>query len=90
MASLADRLRIAADLTAAQWDPAPNGFGIVGALDQAAGPGPDADEISLDLWDAVVTHLKERLCSIWEREPGRTREQVAAMLRAAANANSAV
>lgn len=84
MTSLADLLRAAADLAEARWHP--TRFGIVSALQQAAGTGPAADDLAVDLWDAVVTHLNEQLCTAWEGEPGRTGQQVAVMLRAAADA----
>ena len=35
-----------------------------------------------DLWDAVVTHLGEEMTVAWERQPGRTPADVAALLRA--------
>jgi hypothetical protein len=74
-------LHEAATIAEARWTPGPDGFGIVDILAAAMGGGrPD----SIDLWDVVVTHLGEQLTVPWERQPGRTREEVAAMLRAAA------
>jgi hypothetical protein len=70
------------------WDPLRNP--VMDAIDRAAGyvPGkgtPDAEETTLAAWDALVTHLDERLIVPWERTPGRTQEQVVAGLRAAAD-----
>jgi len=76
-------LRTAAELAEAHWTPDPNGPGICSLLAMAApADGQRPDET--DLWDAVVTHLDEEMTVVWERRPGRTRANVAAMLRAAA------
>lgn len=77
----ASQLRSAA-VALTRWDP--HTFGIVDILDRVAPATgrPDAT----DLWDAVVTHLGEELTVPWERKPGRTRQQVADMLRSAASA----
>ncbi|MEU3203542.1 hypothetical protein ABZ702_06595 [Streptomyces cyaneofuscatus] len=83
MSVLAASLHRAADLAEAHWTPDPNGPGICTLLGQAAprdGSRPD----ETDLWDAVVTHLNEEMTVAWEQRPGRTRADVAAMLRAAA------
>lgn len=83
MTDLAVTLHRAADLAETHWTPDPNGPGICSLLGQAAphdGRRPDAT----DLWDAVVTHLGEEMTVAWERQPGRTRADIAAMLRAAA------
>lgn len=74
------RLCTAAAVALTRWDP--HTFGIVDILARVA-PGPGRPD-SADLWDAVVTHLGEELTVPWERTPGRTRADVAAMLRAAA------
>lgn len=77
-----------ADLLEAEgWDPERNA--IIFAIDRAAGyvPGkgsPDAEETTLAAWDALVTHLGERLVVPWERTPGRTQLQVVTALRGAA------
>lgn len=79
----ATALHRAADLAETHWTPGPNGRGICALLAMAAprdGQRPD----DVDLWDTVVTHLGEELTVPWERQPGRTRADVAAMLRAAA------
>lgn len=89
MTQLDTTLRAAAALAETQWTPHPDGPGICSLLAMAApqdGSRPDAT----DLWDAVVTHLDEELTVPWERQPGRTRDDVAAMLRAAANQPAAV
>ena len=76
-------LRTAAELAKAHWMPDPNGPGICSLLAMAApADGQRPDET--DLWDAVVTHLDEEMTVAWERRPGRTRANGAAMLRAAA------
>lgn len=67
------------------WDP--KSKPMISAIDRAAGyvPGKgasDAEQATLDAWDAVVTHLGEELVVPWERSPGRTQMQV---LRAAAD-----
>ncbi|MZF56912.1 hypothetical protein GTX53_24290 [Streptomyces sp. SID5594] len=83
MTKLAAALHRAADLAETHWTPDPNGPGICSLLSQAApdgGNGPD----ETDLWDAVVTHLNEEMTVAWEQQPGRTRADVAALLRAAA------
>ncbi|WP_411078507.1 hypothetical protein [Streptomyces sp. cmx-10-25] len=77
-------LHRAADLAAAHWTPEPNGPGICSLIAMAApqdGSRPD----EADLWDAVVTHLGEEMTVAWERRPGRSHADVAAMLRAAAD-----
>ncbi|WP_030574573.1 DUF6197 family protein [Streptomyces aureocirculatus] len=76
-------LRNAADLGETQWTPDPNGPGICSLLALAA-PSDGRRPDETDLWDAVVTHLDEELTVTWEQCPGRTRGDVAAMLRAAA------
>ncbi|MFJ4787625.1 hypothetical protein [Streptomyces sp. NPDC088794] len=84
-AAIPAKLRAAADLAEAHWTPDPDGPGICSLLAMAApanGERPD----ETDLWDAVVTHLNEEMTDAWERRPGRTRADVAAMLRAAAAA----
>ncbi|MET9222397.1 hypothetical protein ABZX65_27035 [Streptomyces sp. NPDC003300] len=76
---IASMLRSAAALASTRWDP--HGFSIADILDRVAPGGERPDGI--DLWDAVVTHLGEELTVPWERKPGRTRTEVAAMLRVA-------
>lgn len=76
-------LRQAADLAETHWTPDPNGPGICTLLAMAA-PRDGGHPDETDLWDAVVTRLGEELTVTWERRPGRTRADVAAMLRAAA------
>jgi hypothetical protein len=75
-------LRAAAELAEAHWSPDPNGPGICSLLAMAA-PADGRRPDGTDLWDAVVTHLGEELTVTWERCPGRTANDVAAMLRAA-------
>lgn len=85
MTTLEAALHRAADLAENHWRPGPDGPGICSLLAMAAprdGSRPD----ETDLWDAVVTHLGEELTVAWERRPGRTHTDVAAMLRAAAPA----
>ncbi|CAM5265403.1 DUF6197 family protein [Streptomyces fumanus] len=80
---IADALRRAADLAVDRWTADPNGPGICSLLALVApqdGSRPD----ETDLWDVVVTHLDEEPTVSWERRPGRTPADVAAMLRAAA------
>ena len=79
----------AALLTADGWDPGTNP--IVGAIDRAAGyvPGKgstDAEQTTLDAWDALVTHLNGEPVVAWEQAPGRTQLQILAALHAAAEA----
>ncbi|MFL1903121.1 hypothetical protein ACJWDR_29050 [Streptomyces tauricus] len=76
-------LRAAADLAETQWTPHPDGPGICTLL-AAAAPSDGSRPDETDLWDAVVTHLDEQMTVAWERQPGRTRGDVAAMLRRAA------
>ncbi|GGM05850.1 hypothetical protein GCM10010099_22520 [Streptomyces cinereus] len=82
-------LRGTADLLEAEgWDPLLNP--IMSAIDRAAGyvPGAgstDAEEATLQAWDALVTHLGDQLVMPWERAPGRTPLQVLTALRATAN-----
>ncbi|QQZ56880.1 hypothetical protein IFE09_27155 [Streptomyces microflavus] len=83
MTQLAAALHRAADLAETHWTPDPNGPGICSLLGQAA-PGDGSRPDETDLWDAVVTHLNEEMTVAWEQQPGRTRADVAAMLRAAA------
>ncbi|MDT0608781.1 DUF6197 family protein [Streptomyces lancefieldiae] len=69
------------------WDPERNS--VMSAIDRAAGyvPGKgstDAEQTTIDAWDALVTHLGEQLVVPWERTPGRTRLQVVSALRGAA------
>lgn len=71
------------------WDPERNS--VIFAIDRAAGyvPGkgsPDAEQTTLDAWDALVTHLGEQLVVPWERQAGRTQLQVLHALRQAAQA----
>jgi hypothetical protein len=79
-----------ADLLEAEgWDPERNS--VIFAIDRAAGyvPGKgskDAEEATLQAWDALVTHLDEQLVVPWERTPGRTQLQVVSALRGAAKA----
>lgn len=83
LADISILLRAAADLAEIHWSSDPNGPGICSLLSMAAsddGRRPD----TTDLWDAVVTHLNEEMTATWERRPGRTRAEVASMLRAAA------
>ena len=83
MTDLVDALHAAATLAETHWTPDPNGPGICTLLAMAApqdGSRPD----DTDLWDAVVTHLDEEMTVAWERKPGRTRDDVANMLRSAA------
>jgi hypothetical protein len=87
------RSRVAAVLTdtaalleAEGWHPHRNS--IIFAIDRAASyvPGkgaPDAEQMTLDAWDALATHLGG-LVVVWERTPGRTQRQVLHALRAAA------
>lgn len=42
--------------------------------------------LSVDAWDALVTHLDEQLVVPWEQTPGRSQADVVAELRAAAEA----
>lgn len=79
--SPAGTLRRAADFAATDWDPSI--WPIVEILDHVADGGGRHD--SVGLWDAIVTHLDEELTVPWERQPGRTRAQVAVMLNAAAD-----
>lgn len=85
---VANVLRSTADLLEAEgWDPERNS--VIFAIDRAAGyvPGkgtPDAEQTTLDAWDALVTHLDEQLVVPWERTPGRTQADVVDALRAAA------
>jgi hypothetical protein len=76
-------LLAAAELAEAHWSPDPNGPGICSLLAMAA-PTDRRHPDKTDLWDAVVTHLDEEMTVTWERHPGRTGADVAAMLRAAA------
>lgn len=74
----------AALLEAEGWDPERNS--VMDAIDRAADyvPGKgssDAEEATLQAWDALVTHLGEQLVAPWERTPGRTQLQVLAVLR---------
>lgn len=85
MTDFSAALHQAADIAETRWDP--DGFGIVHILEAAAPPGSSPDHV--DLWDTVVTHLREELTVPWEQRPGRTRADVAAMLRAAARPASA-
>ncbi|MER7971038.1 hypothetical protein ABTX35_18925 [Streptomyces sp. NPDC096080] len=78
---IGEALRQAADRATACWTPEPSGPGLCSLLGEVAREGR-LDEV--DLWDAVVTHLGEELTVPWERAPGRTRTDVAAMLRAVA------
>jgi hypothetical protein len=76
-------LHRAADLATTRWNPDPNGPGICSLLAMAApqdGSRPD----ETDLWDAVVTYLGEEMTVTWERRQGRTRADVADLLRAVA------
>ncbi|MFE9003179.1 hypothetical protein ACFYOY_13705 [Streptomyces sp. NPDC007875] len=43
------------------------------------------DLLSVDAWDALVTHMGEELVVPWERAPGRTTDDVVNTLRAAAD-----
>ncbi len=77
----------AALLEAEGWDPYRNP--IVFAIDRAASyvPGkgaPDAEQMTLDAWDALAAHLGG-LVVVWERTPGRTERQVLHALRTAAD-----
>jgi hypothetical protein len=79
-------------LEAEGWDPLHNP--IADAIDRAAGymPGkgtPDAEQATLDAWEALVTHLGDQLVVEWETAPGRTQLQVLTALRSAAKAVSA-
>lgn len=74
-------------LEAEGWDPLLNP--VMSAIDRAANyvPGKgstDAEEATLQAWDALVAHLDGQLVVPWERTPGRTQEQVLAALRGAA------
>ena len=86
---VASVLRDTASLLEAEgWDPERNS--VIFAIDRAAGyvPGkgtPDAEQTTLDAWDALVTHLGEQLVVPWERTPGRTPLQVMTALRRAAD-----
>lgn len=69
------------------WDPDRNS--VIFAIDRAAGytPGkgtPDAEQTTLDAWDALVIHLGEQLVVPWEKAPGRTQRQILHALRTAA------
>ncbi|MEV7364309.1 hypothetical protein [Streptomyces sp. NPDC091299] len=85
---IAEVLGAAADLLDAEgWDPLRKP--IVTAIDQAAGfvPGkgsPDAEQLTLDAWDQLATHLDVPSVALWEREIGRTPLQVHAALHGAA------
>ncbi|MGW4222961.1 DUF6197 family protein [Streptomyces bauhiniae] len=82
-ADITTHLNAAAAVAETRWSPEPNGPGICSLLAMVApadGHRPD----QIDLWDAVVTHLNEEMTVTWERRPGRSRIDVAAMLRAAA------
>lgn len=81
-AAIPAMLRTAAVIASTRWDPNPQGFGVCSAL--AAATTHDGRPDETDLWDAVVTHLGEELTVSWERKPGRTRADVAAMLQEAA------
>ncbi|WP_405558880.1 hypothetical protein OHV08_33750 [Streptomyces canus] len=77
-----------ADLLEAEgWDPERNS--VIFAIDRAAGyvpgkGGSDAEQTTLDAWDALVTHLDGQLVVLWERTPGRTQLQVVTALRRSA------
>jgi hypothetical protein len=78
-------------LEAEGWDPLQKP--IADAIDRAAGymPGkgtPDAEQATLDAWEALVTHLGDQLVVEWETAPGRTQLQVLTALRSAAKAVS--
>lgn len=86
-------LNSTADLLQAEgWDPLVNP--VVSAIDRAAGyvPGkgtPDAEQTTLDAWDALVTHLGNQLVVPWEQAPQRTQAHVLHALRSAAKAVTA-
>ncbi|KAB1979267.1 DUF6197 family protein [Streptomyces triticiradicis] len=86
-------LRATADLLEAEgWHPERNS--VIFAIDRAAGyvPGKgsvDAEEATLQAWDALVTQLDEELVVPWERDPRRTQTQVLHAIRSAAEAVSA-
>lgn len=79
-----------ADLLEAEgWDPHTNP--VVSAIDRAAGYVPgngsvDAEQTTLDAWDALVTHLGNQLVVPWEMDPQRTQLQVLWAIRSAAKA----
>ncbi|MEU0818868.1 DUF6197 family protein [Streptomyces mirabilis] len=78
-------------LEAEGWVPLKNP--IADAIDRAAGyqPGkgtPDAEQATLDAWDALATQLGDQLVVEWETAPGRTQLQVLSALRGAAKAVS--
>ena len=71
------------------WHPLTNP--VVNAIDRAAGyvPGKgsvDAEQTTLDAWDALVTHLGNQLVVPWEQAPERTQVQVLYAIRSAARA----
>jgi hypothetical protein len=81
-------LEATADLLEAEgWDPHQNP--VIFAIDRAAGyvPGkgsPDAEQATLDAWDALVAHLGEQLVVRWETKSGHTQRQILHALRTAA------
>jgi hypothetical protein len=83
-------LRGAADLLEAEgWDPRINP--IVTAIDRAAGfiPGrssADAEQATLEAWDAIAEHLGGQVVLEWERDPNRSQGQVLHAIRSAAKA----
>ncbi|GHD70491.1 hypothetical protein GCM10010317_077880 [Streptomyces mirabilis] len=76
-------------LEAKGWDPLQ--YPVAAAIDEAAGyvPGkgaPDAEQITLDAWDALVAQLGDQCIEEWEKAPGRTQLQVLTALQGAAKA----
>jgi hypothetical protein len=82
-------LEATADLLEAEgWDPHQNP--VMPAIDRAAGyiPGVgsrDAEQTTLDAWDALVTVIGDQPFVRWETKLGRTQRQILHALRTAAN-----
>jgi hypothetical protein len=74
------------------WDPHQNP--ITDAIDRAAGFVPgyssvDAEQATIEAWNAIVDHLGGQSVTKWERDPHRTQMQVLHAMRSAAKAVSA-
>ncbi|MFD6490345.1 hypothetical protein [Streptomyces sp. NPDC060188] len=79
-------------LEAEGWDPHQNP--ITDAIDRAAGfiPGRssvDAEQATIEAWNALVDHLGGQSVTKWERDPRRTQMQVLHAIRSAAKAVTA-